>query len=218
LIDAIMAAGAAMGVTVATRRESTRGATLGAMRVLLIGAPGAGKGTQAGLIAERFGLTHISSGDLLREHVTRGTTIGRAVCDYMRRGDLVPDGIIMDMLYKPVVAASANGGYVLDGFPRTVDQAKAAYEVAGELGVAVQVAVYIEVPTHELERRLLARGRGTDDTDEVIAHRIGVFEEMTRPMLGYYADREELVTVNGARPVTEVTWSIVVQLQRTRVG
>jgi adenylate kinase len=188
------------------------------MRVLLIGAPGAGKGTQAALIAERFGLTHISSGDLLRQHMADGTRIGSLVCDYVRRGDLVPDGIIMDMLYKPVVAASASGGYVLDGFPRTVEQAKAAYEVAGDLGVAVQVAVYLDVPKGELVRRLLARGRGTDDTEDVIAHRIEVFEDRTLPMLDYYAEREELVTVNGARPVSEVTWSIAVQLQRTRAA
>jgi adenylate kinase len=184
------------------------------MRVLLIGAPGAGKGTQATQIAERFGLTHISSGDLLRGHIAAESAIGRMVRDYVRRGDLVPDGIIMDMLYKPVLAASASGGYVLDGFPRTVEQAEAAYRVAGELGVAVQFAVHIDVPHDELVRRLLARERGTDDTEEVIGHRIRVYEEQTRPMLDYYAQREKLITVNGARPVSEVTWSIVVQLQR----
>ncbi len=188
------------------------------MRVLLIGAPGAGKGTQAELLAGRFGLTHISSGDLLRRHVTEGTRIGRLVSDYVQRGDLVPDGIIMDMLYKPVVAASATGGYVLDGFPRTVAQAQAAYEVARGLGVAVQVAVYLEVPRQELVRRLLARGRGTDDTEEVIAHRLEVFEENTLPMLDYYADREQLITVNGARPVTEVSWAIAVQLRRSQAA
>jgi adenylate kinase len=184
------------------------------MRVLLIGAPGAGKGTQAVEIAKRFGLTHISSGDLLRRHMAEGTATGRAVRAYVERGDLVPDAVIMDMLYKPVMAASASGGYVLDGFPRTVDQAKAAYRVAGELGVAVQTAVHIDVPSDELIRRLLARGRGTDDTEEVIAHRIKVYEEKTLPMLDYYAEREKLVTVNGARSISEVTWSIVVQLQR----
>jgi adenylate kinase len=187
------------------------------LRVLLIGAPGAGKGTQAARIAEQFGITHISSGDLLRRHVADGTRIGRAVQEYVRRGDLVPDGIIMDMLYKPVVAASASGGYVLDGFPRTVAQAEAAYRVAGDLGVAVQLAVFLEVPAAELVRRLLARGRGADDTEDVIAHRIQVFEEKTLPMLDYYAERERLVRVNGARPVGEVTWSISVQLQRERV-
>jgi len=184
------------------------------MRMLLIGAPGAGKGTQAKLIAERFHIAHISSGDLLRTHVQENTTIGRAAREFLAKGDLVPDAIVMDMLRKPVVAASEDGGYVLDGFPRTVEQAKAAYETAQELGVAVEVAIYLEVPTAELTRRLLARGRGKDDTPEVIEHRLEVFEAMTRPMLDYYADREELITVNGARPVPEVFWSITVQLQQ----
>ena len=184
------------------------------MRMLLIGAPGAGKGTQAELISERFGIAHISSGDLLRRHVQENTTIGRAAKEYLARGDLVPDAIVMDMLRKPVVAASEAGGYVLDGFPRTVEQAKAAYETAHELGVAVEVAIYLDVPTDELTRRLLTRGRGKDDTPDVIEHRLQVFDARTRPMLDYYAEREELVTVNGARPVPEVSWSITVQLQQ----
>jgi adenylate kinase len=186
------------------------------MRMLLIGAPGAGKGTQAQLIAERFGITHISSGDLLRHHVTEGTAIGRAAKEYLVRGDLVPDAVVMDMLRKPTVAASESGGYVLDGFPRTVEQAQAAYETARGLGVAVEVAVYLEVPAAELTRRLLARGRGKDDTPDVIEHRLAVFESKTRPMLDYYARREELITVNGARPVNEVAWSVTVQLQQLR--
>jgi adenylate kinase len=188
----------------------------GDMRVLLIGAPGAGKGTQAVQIAERFGLTHISSGDLLRKHVADGTATGRAAREFMARGDLVPDSIIMNILYKPVLAASRSGGYVLDGFPRTVEQAEAAYRVAGDLGTSVQLAVHIDVPREELVRRLLARGRGADDTEDVIAHRIEVYEQMTIPLLDYYAQREKLVSVNGARPVTEVNWSITVQLQRER--
>jgi adenylate kinase len=187
-----------------------------AMRVLLIGAPGAGKGTQATEIARRFGLTHISSGDLLRKHVAEGTATGRAVRGYVENGDLVPDGIIMDMLYKPVLAASRNGGYVLDGFPRTVEQAQAAYKVAAELGAGVQAAVHLDVPHDELVRRLSARGRGNEDTKEIIAHRLQVYEQKTVPMLDYYAERERVVRVNGARPVNEVTWSIVVQLQQAQ--
>jgi len=186
------------------------------LRVLLIGAPGAGKGTQATEIAQRFGLTHISSGDLLRQHMADGTSIGRSVKEYVQRGDLVPDSIIMDMLYKPVVAASASGGYVLDGFPRTVEQAEAAYRVAGGLGVNVQLAVHIDVPDEELIRRMLARNRGADDSQDVIEHRLKVYEQKTMPLLEYYAQREKLVQVNGARPVNEVSWSIAVQLQRFR--
>ena len=189
------------------------------MRLLLIGPPGAGKGTQAVSIAEHFGVGHISSGDLLRRHVAEGTSIGRTIQQYIKRGDLVPDGIVMDVLRKPVEAASQSGGYVLDGFPRTVEQAEAAYLVAKDLGASVQVALYLYVPREELIRRVLARGRETgraDDTEEVINHRLQVFDEHTLPMLDYYARRETLVTVNGARPIAEVTWSAIVQLQRVR--
>ena len=186
------------------------------MRLLLIGAPGAGKGTQAVQLADRLGITHISSGDLLRKHVTEGTTLGKAVKQYVSRGDLVPDQVVLDMLRKPIVAASEGGGYVLDGFPRTVDQAKIAYGTAKQLGVAVQVAVHLDVPTEELVRRLLARGRGSDDTKDVIEHRLEVYEEKTRPMVAYYAEREELITVDGSLPADEVTRSIVEQLDVLR--
>ncbi len=186
------------------------------MRVLLIGAPGSGKGTQAAQVASRFGLTHISSGDLLRSHLESGSAPGRPVQEYVARGDLVPDAIVLDMLRKPVVAANASGGYVLDGFPRTVEQAEAAYGVARGMGVEVQVAVHLDVPNDELVRRLLARGRGKDDTEDVIRHRLEVYEEKTLPMLDYYSAREKLVTVNGARPVDEVSWSLQVQLQKVR--
>lgn len=186
------------------------------MRLLLIGAPGAGKGTQAVRLAERLGIAHISSGDLLRKHVTEGTALGKQVQQYVSRGDLVPDQIVLDMLRKPIVAASQAGGYVLDGFPRTVEQAEIAYDTARELGVAVQVAIHLAVDRDELVRRLLARGRGTDDTQEVIEHRLEVYDERTRPMIDYYARRELLLTVNGARPADEVTWSMIVQLQKTK--
>ena len=183
------------------------------MRLLLIGAPGSGKGTQATRLAEHFELTHISSGDLLRQHVTEGTALGRAVAAYVAQGDLVPDSLVMDVLRKPVVAAGSSGGYVLDGFPRTVQQAEIAYAVAKDLGVEAQVAVHLDVRREELIRRLLARGRGSDDTEAVIDHRLEVYEEHTVPMLRYYAEREELVTVDGGRTTDEVSWALVSRLQ-----
>src|SRR5690348_14342076 len=137
----------------------------------------------------------------------------------MERGDLVPDSVVLDMLRKPVVEASAAGGYVLDGFPRTVEQAEAAYAVAKGLGVAVQVAVHLDVDPESLVERLVARGveaGRTDDTPDVIKHRIEVYAERTRPLLEYYRSRERLVSVNGDCPVDEVTWSVVVQLQRVK--
>jgi adenylate kinase len=186
------------------------------MRLLLIGAPGSGKGTQAVRLAARFGLTHISSGDLLRQHVTDGTPLGQQVKKYVSRGDLVPDQVVVDMLREPIIAASQAGGYVLDGFPRTVEQAELAYGMARPLGVAVQVAAYLEVDRAELVRRLLARGRGTDDTQEVIEHRLEVYDEKTRPMVAYYDKREVLVTVDGSLPRDEVTATLAAALEQLR--
>ncbi|MGQ0631457.1 MAG: adenylate kinase [Sporichthyaceae bacterium] len=187
------------------------------MRLLMIGPPGAGKGTQAVRIAEQLGVRHISSGDLLRAHVNAETAIGRQVKACLSSGDLVPDGIVMDMLRKPVVEAASAGGYVLDGFPRTLPQAETAYEVAKSLGVEVQAVVHLEVPRDELIRRLISRGEEsgrTDDTLEVIEHRLDVYDSKTVPMLEYYAARGKLIGVNGARPIDEVSWSISVQLQQ----
>ena len=118
------------------------------------------------------------------------------------------------MLRKPVVAAAESGGYVLDGFPRTVDQAKAAFEVAHPLGVEVQAAVHLDVPDEELIRRLLARGRGSDDSAEVIAHRLQVYREKTIPLLEYYAGREWMFAVDGTRPPGQVHEDIVTRLRK----
>jgi len=184
------------------------------MRLLLIGAPGAGKGTQAERLAERFGITHISSGDLLRQHVREQTSLGQTIRSYVEKGDLVPDSVVMDMLRKPVVAAAETGGYVLDGFPRTVEQAKTAFAVAQPLGAEVQVAIHLDVATEELVRRLLSRGRGSDDTADVIEHRLLVYQENTVPLLEYYAGREWMFTVDGAQPPDVVHAEIVGRLQK----
>jgi adenylate kinase len=184
------------------------------MRLLLIGAPGAGKGTQAERLAERFGITHISSGDLLRQHVREQTSIGRTIKSYVDKGDLVPDSVVLDMLRKPVVAAVEAGGYVLDGFPRTVEQAEASFPVAQALGVEVQAAIHLDVPREELVRRLLSRRRGSEDTEEVIEHRLEVYLEKTVPLLAYYAGRELMFAVDGAQPPDAVHEEIVTRLRK----
>lgn len=183
------------------------------MRILLIGAPGSGKGTQADRLAARYQVTHISSGDLLRQHVQDATPLGLVVKNLVENGDFVPDSVVMDMLRKPVLAASEAGGYVLDGFPRSVAQAKAAYAVARSLGVEIQVAIHLDVDRDELVRRLLARSRGSEDTAEVIAHRLDVYLEQTVPLVDYYTEREWLVHVDGNQPVDAVTQSIVERIE-----
>jgi adenylate kinase len=189
------------------------------MRLLLIGPPGSGKGTQATVIADHFGISHISSGELLRRHITDQTPVGRAAAEYVSRGDLVPDGIVMDILRKPVEAASRNGGYVLDGFPRTVAQAESAYLVARDLAAWVQVALYLDVPREQLVARMAHRGHQEsrdDDTEDVMRHRIDVFEKLTAPLLDYYARREVLIRVNGDRPVEEVSAAAIAELEQVR--
>ena len=189
------------------------------MRLLLIGPPGSGKGTQATRIGNHYGIAHISSGELLRRQVELDTPIGRAVRDYLARGDLVSDGIVMDLLRRPVETASRQGGYVLDGFPRTVAQAEAAYLIARELGAGVQVALYLNVPRDQLIERMVSRGRAAgraDDSLDVINHRLDVFDDQTTPLLDYYAHREVLVTVDGTKPADDVTATAVAELDRVR--
>jgi adenylate kinase len=185
------------------------------MRLLLIGAPGSGKGTQAELLAARFGIAHISSGDLLRQHVRDQTSLGRTVKSYVDRGDLVPDGLVMTMLREPVLAAAS--GYVLDGFPRTVKQARASYAVVRPLGAEVQAAIHLDVPREELMRRLLARGRGSEDVEAVIENRLKMYQEKTVPLLNYYAGREWMFTVDGARSAEAVHQDIAGRIQKLAV-
>jgi adenylate kinase len=189
------------------------------VRLLLIGPPGSGKGTQAIRIGNHYGIAHISSGELLRRQVEMDTAIGRAVRSQLARGDLVSDGIVMDLLRRPVETASRQGGYVLDGFPRTVAQAEAAYLIARELGAGVQVALYLNVPRDQVVERMVSRGRAagrTDDNLDVINHRMEVFDEQTTPLLDYYSNREVLVTVDGSKPPDEVTATAIDELDRVR--
>lgn len=185
------------------------------MRLLLLAAPGAGKGTQGARLAERLGVQHISAGEQLRAEARADTLVGRDIAAYQRRGDLVPDAIVFDVLTPVVVAAVARGGYILDGFPRTLPQAGAAAELGARLGVPLDAAVYLCAPEAVLVRRLLGRagqgGRG-DDTSAVIRHRLAVFASTTSPLIAYYRDRGILVTVDADRPPEAVTTDILTRL------
>lgn len=189
------------------------------MRVLLVGPPGAGKGTQARRIAEHFGVRHVSSGEILRRHVAEGTAQGHAVAGYLERGDLVPDDLVLSMIGGEVIEASEEGGYVLDGYPRTVEQAETAHRLAEQLGVTVHAVINIDVEEEELHRRLAGRGARegrADDSVETSRHRIEVYTEKTRPLLGYYAQRGILHTVDGGRSMDDVTADILAILSNLR--
>jgi adenylate kinase len=185
------------------------------MRLLLLAPPGGGKGTQGERLAARFGVRHISAGDLLRAEAHVGTPVGREIAACQERGDLVPDRIVFDVLIPAVVAAVAGGGYILDGFPRTVPQATAAAELAERLGLTLDAAVYLYAPEPALVQRLLSRaGRGgrTDDTAEVIRYRLRVFAETTSPLIAYYRDRGVLLAVDADQPPETVTTEIQTRL------
>lgn len=192
------------------------------MRLLMVAAPGAGKGTQAERLAAHYKIEHLSSGDIFRKAVADGTELGRAANEYLQRGDLVPDELVIEMLSGPVLEAAQKGGYVLDGFPRTVRQAEEAYAIARQFeGIELQAVIHLEVPREELRRRLLARagreGR-TDDTEATIAHRLDVYESQTRPMLAFYSDRGIVCDIDGNQGVDEVFESIVAAIDKHRVG
>ncbi len=182
------------------------------MRLLLLGAPGSGKGTQAARLAKALGVEHIASGELLRAQVRAGTALGATAREYLDRGDLVPDPLVIDMLLPVLERSGAAGGYVLDGFPRTVEQAAAAGGMATERGVAAQLAVHLRASEAELLERLLRRAvelDRSDDAEPTIRHRLAVFAKQTAPLLHYYADRGILLEVDAMRPVEEVTAQIL---------
>ena len=192
------------------------------MRLLMVAPPGAGKGTQATRLAAHYRIAHLSSGDLFRREVTKGTEIGREAAAYLARGDLVPDTLVLDMLREPVLAAAASGGYVLDGFPRTRAQAEEAYAVATQVsGIELQAVVHLEVGRDELLRRLLARARAdgrVDDTEAVIRHRLDVYEAQTAPMLEFYAGRGLVVDIDGEQSVEDVFEATVGAIDALRAG
>jgi adenylate kinase len=178
------------------------------VRVIMLSPPGAGKGTHSRWLTQQTGAAHISSGDLLRAEVASGSDLGRQVAAYTARGDLVPDELIFSILVPAVVAAARDtGGYVLDGFPRTMPQALRAAELGTELGLTSDGVVYLTAPEEELVSRLLDRARRdgrADDTLGVIRHRLAVFAKETAPLVDYYLGRGILLELSTDRPEADV--------------
>src|SRR5712691_5874917 len=190
------------------------------MRVLIVSPPGAGTWAQGALIAAHFDIPHIATGELLRGHVARRTTLGQAVKAYLDRGELVPDQIVLDMVREAMIAdKAAGGGDVLDGIRRNMEQARAAYEIARELGMTADVALHLQADDAELTRRLLARAaleHRSDDTPEVIAQRLALYYQVTAPIVAWYRDRGILVSVDAMRSAQEVGREILVALEAMR--
>jgi len=178
------------------------------VRVIMLSPPGAGKGTHSQWLTRQTGAAHISSGDLLRAEVASGSAVGRQVAAYTARGDLVPDELIFSILIPAVVAAVRDtGGYVLDGFPRTMPQALRAAELGVELSLTSDGVIYLTAPEEELVRRLLDRAQRdgrSDDTLGVIRHRLAVFAKETAPLVDYYRGRGTLLELSTDRPQADV--------------
>jgi adenylate kinase len=182
------------------------------MRTILIAPPGAGKGTQAARIAARYGITHISSGDLFRRHVAEGTPEAEALREYTQRGDLVPDDVVFSMLIGPIIKASAAGGYVLDGFPRSVPQAEEAFRQAVDLGVTAHAVLSFEVSESDVLSRVRGRaaeeGRADDADEAVVRHRLEVYRESTVPLVAFYEKRGIVHHIDASPPIDEVSAAI----------
>jgi adenylate kinase len=186
------------------------------MRIVLVGPPAAGKGTQAGRLVDRFGGVHIATGDILRSNADRGTELGRTASRYMDRGELVPDDVIIDMVLERLGEGDCAGGFVLDGFPRTVPQAEALGKRLGELGRPLDVVVSLEVGEDELRRRLAARAeeqdRAEDEDEGAIRRRLELFDRETEPLLDFYDGQGLLVSVQAEGDVDEVTARVAAAL------
>lgn len=178
------------------------------LRVLLLAPPGAGKGTQGDRLAEAYDVPHLATGDMLRQHVAEGTPVGLEAKQFMDRGELVPDRVVVDLVARHLSGPEPLAGFVLDGFPRTLPQAKTAYDWGRANDRTFHGVVSLDVPEDELVRRLLERGRRsgrTDDTEDTIRRRLAVYKENTQPLLDFYRDRGVLIEIDGTGDVDDVT-------------
>ena len=166
-------------------------------RVIFLGPPGAGKGTQAERLSTYLKIPRISTGDMLREHIAREDALGNAAAPYMEKGGLVPDDLLVEMIAKRIAEPDCRQGYILDGFPRTLPQAEGLEEMVG--GTGNVVVFKMEVPRDELLRRLSGRGRD-DDKFEAVAKRLTEYEERTTPLVDFYEGRSRFHRINGFRP------------------
>lgn len=177
------------------------------MRIVLLGAPGSGKGTQATLLQQHLGVPHISTGELFRAAVQDQTPLGVKIRSIMDRGELVPDDLTLELLEERMARPDAASGFILDGYPRNLAQAESLDELLEKLGLPVQEAVQIDVDPEEVIARIARRGAAegrSDDSEEIARNRLRVYDEQTAPVIDYYGERGLLTRVLGSGTVEEV--------------
>ncbi|MEM1238947.1 MAG: adenylate kinase [Cyanobacteria bacterium P01_H01_bin.26] len=182
------------------------------IRVIFLGPPGAGKGTQAAVISKNFDVPHISTGDILRSAVAAQTELGKKAESYMNAGELVPDELILNLIRERLDQEDSANGWILDGFPRNVNQANFLDKLLEEVGQPCECVLNLEVPDNVLVSRLLSRGR-KDDNEEVIRNRLEVYRKQTEPLIEFFRNRQLLVSVNGHQPMDSVSSDLEQVLQ-----
>lgn len=187
------------------------------LNLIIFGAPGSGKGTQSERLVERYGLHHISTGDLLRDHIKRGTELGKVADALISHGNLIPDELMLDILARELDAHPGVEGVIFDGFPRTIPQAEELTKILEKRGTKVHAVVGLEVPEEELTDRLIKRGIASgrsDDNAETIAKRLEVYHRQTQPLKEFYNRRQAYYPIHGSGSVDDIFKSITDVIDR----
>ena len=188
------------------------------LNIVIFGAPGSGKGTQSARLIDKYGLYHISTGELLRDHIRRGTELGRTADAFISKGQLIPDDLMIRILDDTLEReAKGKRGVVFDGFPRTIPQAEALKELLRKRGTVLHAVIGLEVPEDELVERMVKRGKDTgraDDNPETIKNRLKVYHEQTHPLRQYYDNEGKYIPINGTGVVDDIFEAIADGLDR----
>ncbi len=188
------------------------------LNIVIFGAPGSGKGTQSARLIDKYGLYHISTGELLRDHIRRGTELGRTADAFISKGQLIPDDLMIQILDDTLEReAKGKRGVVFDGFPRTIPQAEALKELLKKRGTDLHAVVGLEVPEEELVDRMIKRGKDTgraDDNPETIKNRLKVYHEQTHPLREYYNKEGKYLAIDGMGVVDDIFKSISDKLDK----
>lgn len=188
------------------------------LNLVIFGAPGSGKGTQSAKLIDEYGLYHVSTGEVLRDHIARGTELGKIANEFISKGCLIPDDLMIQILDDVLNENAADKlGIILDGFPRTIPQAEALKELFEKRGTQLNAVIGLEVPEDELMDRMIKRGKETgraDDNPETIKNRLNVYHNQTHPLKEYYKNEGKYIAINGLGVVDEIFAEIVVGIEK----